>query len=175
DEVNPSPRRDRMSKQLAISIAVAMSFTTMARADDAKPDSLRLTTESAAKPVRKRFLTHANVGLLAATWTRASASGPSKLMTIADRQTVLQSFGFGEFITPNLRVTLSVQLAELAGGAPANASTLAMVAVTPWLGWHPSGPLFVGAGPLVAPRIYGKNQLDLGVFTTAGVAFPLGH
>src|SRR6266446_4397570 len=33
-EVNPNSRRDRMSKQLVLSILVAMSFATTARADD---------------------------------------------------------------------------------------------------------------------------------------------
>ena len=163
-----------MSKHLVISILITASVAT-AHADEQKPkvvaanlsetsDDLKIT----AKPARKRFLTHVNAGVLAANWAQ------SKLTTFADRQTILQSFGFGEYLRPDLRLTVSVQLAEVAGGAPANASSLAMVGVTPWLGWHPAGPLFVGAGPLVTPRIYGKNQLDLGVFSTAGVAFAIG-
>jgi len=162
-----------MSKHLVLSILISAS---VAHAED-KPKvvAANLVSEpgdapqiTAAKPARKRFVTHANAGVVAASWAQ------SKLTTFADRQTTVQAFGIGEYLRPDLRLTVSVQLAEAAGGAPANASTLASVGVTPWLGWNFAGPVYIGAGPLVAPRNYGKNQLDLGVYSTAGVAFPIG-
>ena len=128
----------------------------------------------AKKPV-KRYVAHANLGMVAMNWQGAADGMPSKMVTVADRQTLNQMVGVGRFMTPTLRVTLSVQTAEVVGGGAPGASSLALVGFVPWLGWHPGGPVFLGAGPLIAPRIYGKNQLDLGVFTAAGVAFPLGH
>ncbi|MCZ7679938.1 MAG: hypothetical protein M5U28_14725 [Sandaracinaceae bacterium] len=104
-----------------------------------------------------------------------SGTQPAQNLSIADRQLILQLVGFGYYVLPELRVMLSLQLVELVGGGPAGASPLALVGIIPWLGWHPGGgPFFVGIGPLFAPRSYGQDEVDLGIFTAAGVAFPLG-
>ena len=166
-----------------ITLALTL-FTTAARADEPAPkqtaavqpadDTVRIDA-FAKKRLKKPLLVHANLGILAASYSGPASSMPNKLTTVADRQTVLQMFGVGRFIRPNLRVTLSMQLAEAAGGAPAGSPTLTNVGIVPWLGYHPARNGFLGAGPIIAPRIYGKNQLDLGLFTTAGVVFPIGH
>ena len=120
------------SRNQAIALAATLLFTTTARADERKPERLAaataadeliepstiVSTRTAKRP--RPYITHANVGVVAMNWTGPLNNTPGKMLTIADRQTVVQMFGAGRFITPSLRVTLSVQLAEAVAGAPAN-------------------------------------------------------
>lgn len=130
--------------------------------------------DATAAPQRP-FIVHLNVGIMLAQFLADSGTQPAQNLSIADRQLILQLVGFGYYVLPELRVMLSLQLVELVGGGPAGASPLALVGIIPWLGWHPGGgPFFVGIGPLFAPRSYGQDEVDLGIFTAAGVAFPLG-
>jgi hypothetical protein len=172
----------------AILVSTILLATASVRADDTprKPERLATVTPadstpesttiaSVAKPLTRPWVSHANVGVVAMSWAGATAAAPGQMTTIASRQTVVQMFGAGRYVTRDLRVMLGVQLAETVGGAPAGSSTLGMVGIVPWLGWRVAGPVYLGAGPLIAPRIYGKNQLDLGVFTAGGVTFPIGN
>jgi hypothetical protein len=166
-----------MIKLHLVSIATLVMLTTgTARADDtAAPKAAALRIDRSHSKPKRNYLVHANAGMLAANWSAATANGPSTMTTLADRQTLLQMFGVGKFVRPELRLTLSVQLAETVGGAPSGSSTLSAVGIVPWAAYYPHPRVFVGAGPVVAPRSYGKNQLDLGLFTTSGVVFPLGR
>lgn len=131
-----------------------------------------------APPAPGPWIAHLNVGFVAFNWVGARDGQPSQTVTVADRQSILQLAGFGYFVRPSLRVMLSLQFVELVGGGPPGASTLSLVGAIPWVGWHPFAPefapLFVGAGPLLAPRSYGKNQFDAGLWTAIGVGFPIG-
>jgi len=72
---------------------------------------------------------------------------------------------------------LSLQFVETVGGRPANVSPFSLFGIIPWVGWHPIPSFrqfFVGTGPLLAPRNYGKNEFDIGIWSTAGVGFPVG-
>jgi len=141
----------------------------------AEPQTEPSKTPADAPGPQRPFIVHLNVGFMAAQFLADSGAQPAQTVTIADRQLILQLAGFGYYVLPELRVMLSLQFVELVGGGPAGASPLALVGVIPWLGWHPGGgPFFVGIGPLVAPRSYGQNEVDLGIWTAAGVAFPLG-
>lgn len=152
----------------------AMLMAGVARADEETP---------AATPARPStpgpWIAHLNVGFVAFNWAGATDTLPSQTATVADRQMVLQLAGAGYFIRPNLRLMVSVQFVELVAGGPPGASPLALVGVIPWVGWHPLAPafppLFVGAGPLLAFRAYGKDQLDAGLWTAVGLGFPIGR
>lgn len=126
----------------------------------------------------RRWIAHLNLGFVAFNWVGEKDGMPSQTVTVADRQSILQLVGFGYFVRPNLRAMLGLQFVELLGGGPRGASTLTLVGAIPWVGWHPFAPefgqLFVGAGPLLAPRNYGKNRFDVGLWTAYGVGFPVG-
>lgn len=110
-----------------------------------------------------------------AQWVGASGALPSQTVSVADRQTVVQLFGVGRFLRPSVRVMLSFQFAEIVGGAPPGASSLALVGGIPWVAWHPIPQVFVGLGALLTMRNYGKDQFDAGIFTCVGAALPLGR
>lgn len=128
----------------------------------------------APPPSRGRSVAHLNLGFVALNWVGEQDGRPSQTVTVADRQSVLQLVGAGFFVRPTLRLMLSVQVVELVSGGPPGASPLSLVGAIPWVGWHPGGPLFLGAGPLFAFRNYGQNDFDAGLWTTIGTSFPIG-
>lgn len=123
----------------------------------------------------KKRIAHLNVGLVAMSWVGESGAQPSNTTTVADRQTVVQLVGAGTFVRPNLRLMLSLQLAEVAGGGAPGASSWALGAAIPWVGWHFHPRAFLGAGPLLAARSYGDWRFDAGLWTALGAAWPLGR
>lgn len=148
-----------------------------AHAQDEAPSSTVAPANPPAPPVARPrpFIVHLNFGVVAINSMGATDRAPAQTLTLADRQTIVQLLGVGYFVHPSLRLMLSFQLAELVGGAPAGASTLTLAGAIPWVGWHPWGPMFLGAGVLLAPRSYGQSQLDVGVWSCIGAGFPIGH
>ena len=130
--------------------------------------------ETPAPTTAPKFFVHLNTAMNVYTYLGSTDMAPSKSFTPGDRTITYQFFGAGYQLYPQLRIMLSMQLAETVSGLPAGASSLTLIGFIPWAVWTP-GRFFAGAGPLLAPRSYGVNQFDAGIFTAAGYGFPLGH
>ena len=133
-----------------------------------------IPSETPATTPAPKFFVHLNTAMNVYTYLGSTEMLPSKSFTPGDRTITYQFFGAGYQLYPQLRIMLSMQLAETVSGLPAGASSLTLIGFIPWAVWTP-GRFFAGAGPLLAPRSYGVNQFDAGVFTAAGYAFPLGR
>ena len=167
--------------KLAVSALLLLLIApARALADGPAPASEQPEADSAAAPEMppapppKRFVAHLNVGLVAYNWVGASGAMPSGGASLADRQTLVQLAGLGYFVRPNLRLMLSLQLAETIGGGKPGQSAFALGGVIPWVAWHPIAPLFLGVGVLLAARSYAQWKFDAGVFTCIGAVWPVG-
>jgi len=159
---------------LSASANVAAVEVAPSPTEQTAPADEPATEALAPAPPPGRFIAHLNVGFVAMNWLGAHGGSGAHTVTVADRLLILQLMGFGYFITPHLRVMLSVQFVELLAGGPDGASTFVLGGAIPWLAWHPWGPFFVGAGPLLAFQSYGKSQLDAGLWTAVGAAWGIG-
>lgn len=172
----------RSSMLVGLSLLVCLASSARVHADDTTPvapvtaqgASAEPAPASAPSPAANRFMVHLNFGLVAYNWAGASGATPSSSVTLADRQTIVQLAGIGYFLRPNLRVMLSVQLAETVGGGKPGSSAFTLGGVIPWIAWHPIAPVFLGVGALLAPRSYAQWTFDAGVFTCVGATLPLG-
>ncbi|MEK6606481.1 MAG: hypothetical protein AABZ30_02365 [Myxococcota bacterium] len=135
--------------------------------------ALLVAGAAVAEAPPKPWLIHANLGVNAYTYLGAKDPDTSHHFTPDERLVLLQQIGAGYFVHPNLRLQLMLQLAETLSGLPAGKSTMTLFGVIPWAVLT-DGRFFTGAGPLIAPRSYGQDELDAGVFTAHGVGFPLG-
>ena len=110
-------------------------------------------------------------------WTYLGPKGTAKAVntTPADRAIVGEQVGFGYFVHPLVRLTLTLQFAEYATNPPAGASSFALFGVIPWVTFVYKG-FFTGGGLLLAPVSYGKApNFDVGVFTATGYSIGIGR
>jgi hypothetical protein len=134
--------------------------------------------QAVVKPAPKtpgRFLTYTSFAFNVYTHLGASGAAPAADLTPANRAIIYQQLGFGYFVHPKLRLTLTLQFGETLTGLPANASRFTLLGIIPWLVFTHRG-FFTGAGPVLAPISYGKApNFDAGIYTATGYIFPLGH
>jgi hypothetical protein len=152
--------------------AAAVTCLLAARAAAVEPATA--VESSLPSPASRPFFFHANLALNAYTYFGATAAAPSLSVTPADRVITFQQIGVGYFIDPSLRVQLTLQFGETWSGLPGGASRFTLACAIPWFVWVHGG-LFAGAGPILAARSGGKDQLDVGLFTAVGYAFPIGR
>jgi hypothetical protein len=65
-------------------------------------------------------------------------------------------------------------LGETVSGLKPGASSFTLAAVIPCV-LYTNGGFFGGGGPIFAPRAFGTNGFNVGVFSVVGYAFPLGR
>jgi hypothetical protein len=165
----PSPPVVAQADGTATSVALAQAEAP------ALPGALPPTV-SVAKPAPRppgRFLTYASFAFNAYTYLGATASAPSTNLTPASRGLIYQQLGFGYFVHPMVRLTLTLLFGETVSSAPANTSTFSALAVIPWVVFTTHG-FWTGAGPSLAPISYGKApNFDAGIYTATGYTFKL--
>jgi hypothetical protein len=115
----------------------------------------------------------------------AGAKVAAQSFTPKDRFALVQLAGMGQWVSPHVRITYSLQAAELLTSqpvaSPAGAQTFTGLAFTSAIIWaaYTYGPVFVGAGPMLGARWMGNSVkssvfLDYGIFTCAGATLKLG-
>src|SRR5438874_2943439 len=131
-----------------------------------------------AKPAPKppgRFLVYTSFAFNVYTYLGAQGMSPSTNLTPDNRAIIYQQLGFGYFVHPKLRLTLTLQFGETLTGLPNGASHFTLVGLIPWLVFTHRG-FFTGAGPVLAPISYGKvPNFDAGIYTATGYTFKLGR
>jgi hypothetical protein len=131
-----------------------------------------------AKPAPKppgRFLVYTSFAFNVYTYLGAQGTSPSTNLTPDNRAIIYQQLGFGYFVHPKLRLTLTLQFGETLTGLPNGASHFTLMGIIPWLVFTHRG-FFTGAGPVLAPISYGKvPNFDAGIYTATGYTFKLGR
>ena len=119
-----------------------------------------------------------NLGLNAYTYVDAfmDASGnmvPDAHLWPGNKLMLLQQLGFGYWVHPNVRLTVTLQFAETLTNLPPGGSPLTLMGAIPWVAFT-HGPVFAGAGPLFAWWSCGAASFAAGVFLATGFTVPVG-
>ncbi len=85
-----------------------------------------------------------------------------------------EQVGAGYWVHPNVRLQLTGMLGETLSGLKPGARALTQISFFPWVAFTTHG-FFAGAGPLFAPRAFGIDAFNIGIFSCAGYGLPLGQ
>jgi hypothetical protein len=133
-----------------------------------------VVAKPAPKPLGK-LLVYTSFAFNVYTYLGESGMAPATNITPADRAIIYEQVGFGYFVHPKVRLTLTLLFGETVTGLPATASKLTVFSIIPWVVYTDKG-FFTGIGPSLAPISYGKaGNFDAGIFTATGYTFKLGH
>src|SRR5262249_23595312 len=143
-------------------------------ATPATPSATAAAPVAVAKPAPKppgKFLVYTSFAFNVYTYLGESGMAPATNITPADRAIIYQQVGFGYFVHPKVRLTLTLLFGETVTGLPATASKFTVFSIIPWVVYTDKG-FFTGIGPSLAPVSYGKvGNFDAGIFTATGYTF----
>jgi len=160
----------------------ALASAAFASAEQPPPAEVSPASSEApvtiVKPAPKpsgRFLVYTSFAFNAYTYLGPQGTAPATNLTPDNRAIIYQQLGFGYFVHPKVRLTLTMQLGETLTGLPSGASHFTLLGIIPWVVFTHRG-FFTGAGPVLAPISYGKvPNFDAGIYTATGYTFKLGR
>jgi hypothetical protein len=164
-----------MTMRTIVVAGLLCALAANARASEEPPPSVEAPV-AIVKPAPKppgKFLVYTSFAFNVYTYLGAQGMSPATNLTPDNRAIIYQQLGFGYFVHPKLRLTLTLQFGETLTGLPNGASNFTLLAVIPWLVFTHRG-FFTGAGPVLAPISYGKvPNFDAGIYTATGYTFKL--
>jgi hypothetical protein len=125
-------------------------------------------------PAPRRWFVHFNFGFNVYTYNGATSASAAQHLTPASRVNLGQQIGAGYYVHPNVRIQLTFQFGENLTGVPSGSGRFALFAIVPQAVLTLRGA-FVGLGPFLAPRAFGKNEFELGAFISGGYTWKLPH
>ena len=163
----------------AIAVAcLACSLAATARGAEESSSPAAEAPVTIAKPAPKppgKLLVYSSFAFNVYTYLGAQGTSPSANLTPDNRAIIYQQLGFGYFVHPKLRLTLTLQFGETLTGLPNGASHFTLLGIIPWLVFTDHG-FFTGIGPVLAPISYGKvPNFDAGIYTATGYTFKLAR
>jgi len=163
----------------AIAVAcLACSLAATARGAEESSSPPAEAPVTIAKPAPKppgKLLVYSSFAFNVYTYLGAQGTSPSANLTPDNRAIIYQQLGFGYFVHPKLRLTLTLQFGETLTGLPNGASHFTLLGIIPWLVFTDHG-FFTGIGPALAPISYGKvPNFDAGIYTATGYTFKLAR
>jgi hypothetical protein len=163
----------------AIAVAcLACSLAATARGAEESSSPPAEAPVTIAKPAPKppgKLLVYSSFAFNVYTYLGAQGTSPSTNLTPDNRAIIYQQLGFGYFVHPKLRLTLTLQFGETLTGLPNGASHFTLLGIIPWLVFTDHG-FFTGIGPVLAPISYGKvPNFDAGIYTATGYTFKLAR
>jgi hypothetical protein len=179
-----------MFKQMKFPLATAtavMLFAPPTWAGDNKPQTVASIDEptpaqfappespdrTASEPPLRRYFVHASYGFNVMTWTGTSGKIAASTVTPSDKVIQYQQVGIGYWVHPNIRLQLTGIFGETLSGLKPGQSSFTLGGVIPCV-MYTNGGFFAGGGPLFAPRAFGADNFNFGIFSVAGYAVPLG-
>ena len=170
-------------KSVVVAVTIGVLATAAVAAEEQPPppsvspapsEAPVSVTKAAPKPPGK-FLVYTSFAFNVYTYLGPQGTAPSTNLTPDNRAIIYQQLGFGYFVHPKLRLTLTMQFGETLTGLPNGASHFTLLGIIPWLVFTHRG-FFTGAGPVLAPISYGKvPNFDAGIYTATGYTFKLGR
>ncbi len=172
--------------KLALTLATAVGLHTAPVLADDPPDEPSvapvprspLPPEQVTPPdqtvLRHRAFVYESFGFNVVTYTGASGKVPSSTITPGDKVILFEQAGIGYWVHPNIRLQVTGMFGETVTGLKPGASSFTLGSVIPCV-FYTNGGFFAGGGPLFAPRAFGTNGFNFGIFSVTGYAFSLGH
>jgi hypothetical protein len=124
--------------------------------------------------LRHRAFVYESFGFNAVTYTGPSGKVSSSTITPGDKVVLFEQAGIGYWVHPNIRLQVTGMFGETVTGLKPGASSFTLGAVIPCV-FYTNGGFFAGGGPMFAPRAFGTDGFNFGIFSVAGYAFSLGH
>jgi hypothetical protein len=163
---------------MKLSLATATAVTLMATpawAQDTPPGPA--PPEAAEAPERPAVLhpmyVYGSYGFNVVTYTGASGKVAASTVTPANKVIQFEQVGFGYWVHPNIRVQLTGMFGETLSGLKPGASSFTLGAVIPCV-FYTNGGFAAGGGPMFAPRAFGADAFNLGIFSVVSYGFKLG-
>jgi hypothetical protein len=166
------------------SAAAVVLFAPPARADDARPRTVasleapeppppESSDQLPGPPTVDRYFVYGSYGFNAVTWTGASGKVASSTTTPSDKAIQFEQVGIGYYVHPNIRLQVTGMFGETLSGLKPGQSSFTLGAVIPCV-MYTNGGLFAGGGPMFAPRAFGLDNFNFGIFSVAGYGVRLG-
>jgi hypothetical protein len=124
-------------------------------------------------PPPKPWFVHESFGFNVVTYTAANGAAAASTVTPDKKAIIFEQVGFGYWPHPNVRVQLTGMFGETLTGLKPGASKFTLAAFIP-AAFYTNGGVFAGGGPLIAPRAFGQNGANIGIYTAGGYAFTVG-
>ncbi|HEX9102926.1 MAG TPA: hypothetical protein VF997_12025 [Polyangia bacterium] len=160
---------------LALCLLAPAARASEAPASATSPTEAPTTIAAPAPKPAGKLLVYTSFAFNVYTYLGAQGMSPATNLTPDNRAIIYQQLGFGYFVHPKLRLTLTLQFGETLTGLPNGASHFSLLGIIPWLVFTHKG-FFTGAGPVLAPISYGKvPNFDAGIYTATGYSFKLGR
>jgi hypothetical protein len=103
-------------------------------------------------------------GVNVVTYTGASGKTAASTVTPSDKVIQFEQVGVGYWVHPNIRVGLTGMFGETLTGLKPGASSFTLGAVIPCV-FYTLGGFTAGGGPMFAPRAFGTNGFNYGLYT----------
>jgi hypothetical protein len=162
----------RMRLPLTTAAAVALlAAPAWAWAQSAAPAP---SEAPARKAVLHPMYVYASYGVNAVTYTWASGKTPASTITPADKVIQFEQVGIGYWVHPHIRIQLTGMFGETLTGLKPGASSFTLGAIIPCV-FYTNGGFAAGAGPLFAPRAFGTDDFNFGLFSVASYGLQLGR
>jgi hypothetical protein len=151
--------------------AWAQQATPAASPPDAPAPAPAEATERTA--VLHPVYVYESFGVNAVTYTAASGKMPASTTTPSNKAILFEQVGFGYWVHPHIRIQLTGMLGETVSGLKPGASSFALGAVIPCV-FYTNGGFAAGGGPMFAPRAFGADGFNFGLFSAVSYAVKLG-
>jgi hypothetical protein len=160
-------------RSFVLAAAALGLLSAPALADEPPPTPPPPADETHGRPPPNPIFVHDSFGFNLVTYTAAKGSTPAATATPAKKIIIFQQVGFGYWPHPNVRLQLTSIFGETLTGLKPNTSSVTLEGIIP-CAFYTNGGGFIGGGPLIAPRAFGTNGFNIGLFTLGGYAFKLG-
>ena len=160
-----SGRRDRRALPL-IAFALLL-LASPALAEEAPP-------AAPPDPLQGRWFLHESFGFNVFTYTGAYEKIAASTVTPKEKAIIFEQVGVGYWVHPNVRLQVTFMYGETLTGLKPTQSSFTLGAVIACV-MYTNGGFFAGGGPMLAPRAFGIDDANGGLFTAAGYAFKLAQ
>jgi hypothetical protein len=168
--------------RLLLTIAAAIGLLAApARAEDAAappapteaPTPAPAPSEASDRPALLHpWYAYGSYGFNVVTYTWASGKMPASTATPSNKIIQFEQAGFGYWVHPNIRVQLTGMFGETLSGLKPGASSFTLGAVIPCV-FYTNGGFSAGGGPMFAPRAFGTNGFNYGLFSVVSYGLKL--
>jgi hypothetical protein len=174
----------RLTTAAAVGLLAAPAWAQQATPAPAPPEAPAPAPPEASAPlpaeappdrtaVARPVYVYESFGVNAVTYTAASGKMPTSTTTPSNKTILFEQVGFGYWVHPHIRVQLTGMLGETVSGLKPGASSFTLGAVIPCV-FYTNGGFAAGGGPMFAPRAFGTDGFNVGLFSVVSYGVKLG-
>ena len=166
-------------RALVTTATAAVFLSAPAWAQDAAPVTVTVTAPAPAPdvvpspPAFRPWYTYVSYGINAITYTAASGKMAASTTGPGDKVIQFEQVGIGYWVHQNIRVQVTGMFGETLTGLKPGQSSFTLGAVIPCV-FYTLGGFAIGGGPMFAPRAFGADNFNFGLFSVVSYGVKLG-